>query len=801
MRIFTVLYLIIASILLPISVSSEITIHGITVSSDDRDILSGVSVLLKSRTDSIYAGTMSDEKGEFSISSDSINERGDSLYVEFMIQGFRDKRIAVNDFDSSVPKEVVMEPVDRKLAEVVVKAYKKKLVIEPGKFVFNPKSVAHVAADARIMLKYVPLLTVNENTGEMTVGGRPVKLKINGRDSWMPPKQVLDELSGLKPEQFKAVEIITNPGSSVASTSNVAIVNIMFDFDILGVFSAYSFDSEISDHSFSPSISASGTIQRNKYSATLYLSGGMTSNRQKEEESYHYLDGVAMESRITDKTTKLNSRYGGINFDNAFFFKRKSFLSFGVNMTITKSNTKTELSSIMNMNDRTEILPTTINKIDRPIGTPSFGTYVAGRWNYDDMNSRIEAKVFYFNNSADINNSFADASPSDMETSVIMPVMTQNTSKQIIGVSAELAGTHYFLNDWGTLEYGYNYFHHKERSDLWADTEFESARLSRGSHAAYLSYQKRFGELFSIRLGAREEYYHTEISSVDQSQIRAGSDQWYFIPNVAMTFTFAGGRHQLSINGSEYIGLPRIDMLNPHKIWISENSYKCGNPDLRAMRGYSLSAWYSLYNDYSISFGCNRDLDQSHTSMIETEEKGIFEEKSFNSGHSTMIYASVSYNKLLFNGRWNVNASVGVGNMWSTYGEGEKLDEFAWSVSWRNTVLISHRYNLYAELNASYNSPIVMGYKRFYNNSFRPNIDFYITKKFKWGGSLRLSIYNLCMKSPDWENVQKDYRYSLKIKTFPINAWISFSYNLGNGKVTKISEKYSDNINQIQNKL
>ncbi len=185
----------------------------------------GVSVVVMSLPDSAFVSTsVTDEAGEVKFNTGP----ADSVMVMVQMLGFERYQAAVGgDFT------VILEPTATQLQEVVVEA-KPEFRSEAGKLVFTPGDLVKRVNNAQDILQYVPMVRVSD--GDISILGSPQTIVyVNGR----PPRGMLADIKNLikslPPSCIKRVEVIRNPGASVAGSYSGAIVNIVMTYPWEGV--------------------------------------------------------------------------------------------------------------------------------------------------------------------------------------------------------------------------------------------------------------------------------------------------------------------------------------------------------------------------------------------------------------------------------------------------------------------------------------------------------------------------------------------------------------------------------------
>ena len=187
-------------------------ISGKVVDTDGAD-LQFVNVVLLSLPDSlIVTGTMTDEQGQFVMTSDL-----DGGVVQLSSLGYETLHLLVGEVDGQV---VRMSEDSRFLDEAVVRAVMPKTKLTGNSMITTIQgTVLSNSGTAHDILSKVPGMTQRDDELEVIGKGKPV-FYVNGRKV-----QDLEELKALHSSEIQNVEVITNPGA-LYEASVSAVVRI-----------------------------------------------------------------------------------------------------------------------------------------------------------------------------------------------------------------------------------------------------------------------------------------------------------------------------------------------------------------------------------------------------------------------------------------------------------------------------------------------------------------------------------------------------------------------------------------------
>lgn len=114
------------------------------------------------------------------------------------------------------------------LDEVVVKAKPYVLRKDVDRIVMSLPKISQLTKNNTIwgMLRYTPMLKVDEVQGLGMLGKQNLVVYINGRKSSMSGTEIQNYLKSVPADNIKTIELITNPGSKFNVDAQTGIVNI-----------------------------------------------------------------------------------------------------------------------------------------------------------------------------------------------------------------------------------------------------------------------------------------------------------------------------------------------------------------------------------------------------------------------------------------------------------------------------------------------------------------------------------------------------------------------------------------------
>src|SRR5690606_30512839 len=182
-----------------------------------------IEIYTKGEIQDLITGGMTDENGNFQIEEVPFGE----YQMVLMAVGFADKEVDIKVDAFKTHLGVIKlgdEIVQLEGANIVaeVSQYRTEIdkrVVEVG------KDLISAGADAASVLNNIPSLSVDQETGQISLrGNENVKVMVDGKPSNIPINQLLKQLPS---NAIAKVEIITNPSAKYEPEGNSGIINIV----------------------------------------------------------------------------------------------------------------------------------------------------------------------------------------------------------------------------------------------------------------------------------------------------------------------------------------------------------------------------------------------------------------------------------------------------------------------------------------------------------------------------------------------------------------------------------------------
>jgi len=201
-------------------VNAQITVTGKVVDNTNAPIEFANVILLDKEQNEIIIGTITDEKGNFSISTDKKKE----FHLQISYVGFTDYKVKIT---KSTDLGKITLNTDNELDEIVIVGRKKIIERKAGKLIFNVQSTPFLkGSDGVEVLKRTP--RINTNNEQISILGKDnVRIMINNRIATLSGAELNAYLQSLTAKDITKIEVITNPSAKYSAEGNTGIINIV----------------------------------------------------------------------------------------------------------------------------------------------------------------------------------------------------------------------------------------------------------------------------------------------------------------------------------------------------------------------------------------------------------------------------------------------------------------------------------------------------------------------------------------------------------------------------------------------
>lgn len=709
-------------------------IKGI-VMDDKGEPVEGAAVTALQLCDSAYVGgALSELDGTFLIPLTTTTPS--LLIISSEAIGYEKRRIVVSNSDSI---KLIMPHKGIPLGEVIVNA--PKLTVSPGKFTFYPGDITKDCNDAFDVLKYVPLVNVNQTTDNISLIGSTAKILINGKESIMS-SNVIQMLRGSDAARIKKIEMIVQPG--ISRQGEGPILNLILaprtgsmgtsDLTLIYRNAPNSrlqswYGGEWDKWQFSAAMS----LHHNKY-------------KTKSENTYiAYETDTPSSSQLTPKMVK-HSEFNSESTSSLIT------ADLGASLDLGHSNSLGGVLLSAFNHDKTNNLQTVglwpgnrVENTDNHSRTPLHLRSIIGRLNYDQtldsIGSTLTASLFYEGSFSNYENTYS------LESKMNGYKSTTN----INSIQFKANWQRYFSKK-ADINIGLNSFHDNVNRKLSNSSDCSLAgELTLADHLTqtqthvdiFAGGDYEFSSVLSIGAGIRGRWYLRNINQYVQRANYKFND-FYFLPLFSASFMF-NPMNLLTFGYTSTIEQPQYYDTNPITYWTSPDYFHVGNPDLKASYTHTLYLNYILLQ--KIRFG-GKGIFKDNIAQWATlpAGNGVTYYKPLETGRSNEMEFSAGYSDAFFSHRWGVSANA-------TYTlrrlDNQSLPSFLaihnetnshCSIHLSSHVTVGNDRSWYFEISGQYQSP---RHTTFCQYDGYADLDITLVKHFKFGGRLMFTASNL----------------------------------------------------------
>ena len=511
------------------------------------------------------------------------------------------------------------------LKEVVVES-KQKLVEQDGSnIIYNvSKSIAAQGLSAFEVLKRAPGVYVDNETTISLNGKQGVSVLLDGKQTYLSGKELIDLLKSMPSTYIRSIEIITSPTAKYDASGSAGILNIKTNKNATAGFNGTATAGVAYGITVRQNADVSMNYRRNKlnlYGSYNHFIGHATyaygSDRIQLNRSFaSYTDD-------TDKRNRLGARLG-IDYTprkgHVFGFLINSNFVLGGGITNTKTKIGNPNSQVIeqvldaendyyfqetkrynfNANYTYENAGGTILSIDADYGSFSKG------------NGNFQTNIYSSNNNLISEHYYRTLNDIGINLKALKTDYSTNLWKGKLEAGAKFSNVH--------ADNDSKFYHALTSSDSLDDRRSNFFRFNEDISAGYLSYKKGWGK-WTVQGGLRLEHSASDGSLFFRSN---GHDSTELVRrNFTHLFpSFSIGvvpiaDHNLSLAYSRRIDRPAYQDLNPFVYLLDELSFWQGNPFLQPQLTHRLSLQFSRKNTSFVTLAYSY-ADQYSTRITDT---------------------------------------------------------------------------------------------------------------------------------------------------------------------------------------
>ena len=698
------------------------------------------------------------------------------------------------------------------LGSVTIKAQKRLIEQSIDRTIINVEnSIMSEGNTALELLERAPGVQVDQD-GAISLKGRPgVLIMINGKQTYLSPKELSVLLKGTNSSSISKIEIMSNPSAKYDAAGNAGIINIQMKKNMSTGFNG---TASVNGGAGRNARYGSG-LNLNYRSSKLNLYGSYDYGYRGETEYLDFIrrfyDGgsaIGQADRTSKQHTKTNEPLHTNNFRAGidYEFNDRNSVGFLVNGNIGKYTHDSKTSNMLVNPSGILLSDMATTNFDKQ-SWKNLSYNLNYQHKFEKEGREITADADFAGNSftSRLNLNTVTLASSDEQAGLninrrgYVPAVTDvyvakldyidpigKTLKFETGLKSSFTASdnnlRYDVLNNGNWEYdsnGSNHFRYKEQI-----------------HAGYINFNKEF-KGFSIQAGLRAEYTRSTGHQITSDSL---IKRTYFqlFPSVFLNKPM-GESHQFQAAYSRRIERPDYGDLNPFRVFRDPLLFYQGNPFLKPELINTFQLSHSFKNKYTTAISYNQ------TSDVMTWMNGQIDELN------TTFEMPQNLNKLINYGL-SFTASTAFFGWWTgTHfanvfrneyaGQGENGDfsskATSFSMNSQNTFKAGKGFTL--ELNAFYNGGSVYGISRYKGNyMISSGIQKLILKE---KGSLKLLINDIFQSKQFREHtLYGNIDMNSHIRLDSRRAILSFSYRFGNENLVKKERKTGseDILNRVK---
>ena len=760
---------------------TEHHLKGLVVDENNLPLPYANVTLLNPADSTMVGGGVTNESGRFVIPNDHGKVIARITYVGYKTE----YRLCARDNVGTIK----LQPNATRLNGVVVSASAARLKQEPGKFIYKPSPSELVGIDSYELLRYAPLVCVENNTVSI-LGKGTSTIYINGRKPVMDNSSLMEMLRSVPADRIEKIEIIMSPNSSYKASTTGGIVNIVMKKNPNeGLTGSASVSATYLGEKITPRASLYLGYSKNKFNASANLSYQYYNSQDEKETTYNYRDSY------TDILNSSNSQTTGHflngNISLSYDLTTRSTMGTSFHIGGSKSNSKSTTISSNYLKGTIDKYLKSYSETENPFQKPEMSIVAYYNLKTDDKGSNLDVSANYSSSVNATLGTMEYASVVDSHELIPYTLFQQNTSVDSYGYEFKGSYSHSF-NDGTSLKSGYE-FDASHLSDDFVRNDYNGNEYikNEGSsnlfeydekvNALYITYDREWSDVISTTLGLRAENTNIKGNQVSSNE-KFNRNYWNLFPQLSLLVDLANGNHSISLDLSRSILRPFYNYLNPFKIWTSENTYSMGNIHLKPMIYSDVNLRYRFLGDYIIGASYSYGSDSfSEYRFLAENNTTVSSVANYGNEQSLSLYCNVE--KVFFNGIWrmSLNAAAYYDRNQGTI-DGQDVSYKTWTgeAGIRNFFNISSKSGIRATLSYNYYTPSkgilkVGHHKHLLNASF--------SKEFKFGGTISVDAFNLLNYRPAYYYNTESYSYRDNPKTNNISFQIRYTQKFGQSRV------------------
>lgn len=572
--------------------------------------------------------------------------------------------IAVIFFSGMVSAQQAQKATDQVKNIEEVKLSKKVFVKKSDRFVYDvASSPIAKGTNSFNLLQQTPMLSSTDGKTFKIMGKSNVVFYINGKRTLMDAEAITEMLKNTPSENIQRIEVVTVPGSEFQVEANEGVINIVMKKSKTNGYNGTLKMNNSQSFYNNPSSGIAFNARKDKWS----FNSNFNMGSYREREKYTLTNGDdTFRNESFGTMDDPNKNYGG-NLNIDYEINKNQNLGFSYNVRYNKS-----FGSVLDMTNFEDGLLSnrTVNREDAQTRNHNFNL------NYeiktDTLGSKLSSNVSYL--------WFNRDKVSLGETFPLSPASSYGAFQQAVpqiinNYAANIDFIKKFRNE-STFAVGTSYNFTNTDSDTRQDdfdgTNFiNNANLS--NHfiykeniiGAYATYERKFSEKFTGKLGTRFEATISTGDVVGKSEIGFERNYNNLLPYATLNYAI-NDNHNITYSFSSRVRRPGFGQLNPSRTYFTPTNYIQNNPFMQASRNYNQEINYmyknAFYANLSFNFAENAYSQLPLQGIMIDNATGV--ETRFlryirtNYGNNKQLGLTLGMNRSWFKDIWTTNYSA-----------------------------------------------------------------------------------------------------------------------------------------------
>ena len=754
---------------------------GVYVVNEQREPVAGALVcIMNAEHDRILHSVTTDSIGYTEIRD--INFEAEILKI--LAFGYNDTEIKSMPLDDVLTVELSSIAVE--LGEVVITAAS-IITQKSDRLILNLTNENLTKGSSSFnVLRFTPLILIDETNNISMIGKSGVLLYINGRKTNLPENSIRAYLETLGAERIASIEVITDPGATVRTDGNTGIINLVLKKNEAdGLNGRLTFtDSQRKNNSQNGGLYLN--YQKNKLNMSASVAAGNQIYDNKLLYDYHYIPSNIHQSLINRDKSTSKSLTGSIIMDYNLSEKQVIGLIFNGSYN-ENANTRSDRTSF---GRRFESAVDSIIHSNNHIKTPTRNYSVNLNYRLKiNEKENLSIDVDYLRNEREqtMKTDFAR-----IENGIELPPyesFKQNSEDIFNGYSGKIEYRHSF-DTRSNLTFGIDAYSNSSNADFFygnlqnedyvSDPQKTNSFSYKESYAGvYVSFTRVWSPKFNSRIEARAEYFDNKgIQKVTSEEIKR--DYIDIFPALSLQYQI-NPANRLSYNFASLAARPGYYSMNPFRFYLTPTTYKEYNPNLKPANLYNNTLTYALKGRYIFNLSYVYIKDCLNNFLVPVDEQYTkYINANYGSAHTLGL--SFIWNQSFWQNRISVNTSLS-GNYSKYEGFVESIvvdvSGFSSFFSFTGNVLLSKIYNWNLTSNFQYMSPMKLAHE---NNTDSYRLDIGLKKVFHSNITLDFGVRSFLFNNSKRSKVNSNYAYYMTPEYDIRTVYIGISIPFGNMK-------------------